>query len=89
MEPSAQPAFDLTEMFIYVAPVECHVLLRQPEGYVDLKICGHRQAVRLCLAWSRHLGRTQVSESGTSVRVAVTADSQRFEQLFLDTLNAP
>jgi pyrimidine-specific ribonucleoside hydrolase len=34
-------------------------------------------------------GRTQVSEAGASIRVAVNADSQRFEQLFLDTLNAP
>jgi pyrimidine-specific ribonucleoside hydrolase len=34
-------------------------------------------------------GRTQVSENGASIRVAVNADSNRFEQLFLDTLNAP
>ena len=34
-------------------------------------------------------GRTQVSENGASIRVAVSADSERFEQLFLDTLNAP
>lgn len=34
-------------------------------------------------------GRTQVSEAGASIRVAVNADSQLFEQLFLDTLNAP
>ena len=34
-------------------------------------------------------GRTQESENGTAVRVAVNADSERFEQLFLDTLNAP
>jgi pyrimidine-specific ribonucleoside hydrolase len=34
-------------------------------------------------------GRTQVSENGTSIRVAVNADGKRFEQLFLDTLNAP
>ena len=34
-------------------------------------------------------GRTQVSENGASIRVAVSADGERFEQLFLDTLNAP
>ena len=34
-------------------------------------------------------GRTQVSGNGTSIRVAVDADGERFEQLFLDTLNAP
>jgi pyrimidine-specific ribonucleoside hydrolase len=34
-------------------------------------------------------GRTQVSENGASIRVAVNADSQHFEQLFLDALNAP
>lgn len=34
-------------------------------------------------------GRTQVSEGGASIRVAVDADGERFEQLFLDTLNAP
>jgi pyrimidine-specific ribonucleoside hydrolase len=34
-------------------------------------------------------GRTQASEGGTPVRVAVDADTERFEQLFLDTLNAP
>jgi inosine-uridine nucleoside N-ribohydrolase len=34
-------------------------------------------------------GRTQVSENGASIRVAVNADSKQFEQLFLDTLNAP
>ena len=34
-------------------------------------------------------GRTQASESGAPVRVAVDADAERFEQLFLDTLNTP
>ena len=34
-------------------------------------------------------GRTQVSESGTPVRVAVNVEAERFEQLFLDTLNTP
>lgn len=34
-------------------------------------------------------GRTQVSGDGASIRVAVNADGARFEQLFLDTLNAP
>ena len=34
-------------------------------------------------------GRTQVNENGSSIRVAVRADGERFEQLFLDTLNAP
>lgn len=34
-------------------------------------------------------GRTQVSGNGASIRVAVNADGERFEQLFLDTLNAP
>jgi inosine-uridine nucleoside N-ribohydrolase len=34
-------------------------------------------------------GRTQVSENGAPIRVAVNADGERFEQLFLDTLNAP
>lgn len=34
-------------------------------------------------------GRTQVNANGVPIRVAVNADSQRFEQLFLDTLNAP
>lgn len=34
-------------------------------------------------------GRTQVSEGGASIRVAVNADGERFEQLFLDALNAP
>lgn len=34
-------------------------------------------------------GRTQeVSEGGAAIRVAVNADRERFEQLFLDTLNA-
>ncbi len=34
-------------------------------------------------------GRTQASKSGAPVRVAVDAEAERFEQLFLDTLNAP
>jgi inosine-uridine nucleoside N-ribohydrolase len=34
-------------------------------------------------------GRTQVSGNGASIRVAVSADGKRFEQLFLDALNAP
>jgi pyrimidine-specific ribonucleoside hydrolase len=34
-------------------------------------------------------GRTQESESGASIRVAVDVESERFEQLFLDTLNTP
>jgi inosine-uridine nucleoside N-ribohydrolase len=34
-------------------------------------------------------GRTQASESGAPVRVAVEAEKERFEQIFLDTLNAP
>jgi pyrimidine-specific ribonucleoside hydrolase len=34
-------------------------------------------------------GRTQVNENGASIRVAVRADGERFEQLFLDTLNMP
>ena len=34
-------------------------------------------------------GWTQASESGTPVRMAVDVDTERFEQLFLDTLNAP
>lgn len=33
-------------------------------------------------------GRTQVSENGAPIRVAVNADSKRFEQFFLDTLIA-
>ena len=34
-------------------------------------------------------GRTQASADGASIRVAVSADGERFEQLFLDTLNTP
>ena len=34
-------------------------------------------------------GRTQASESGAPVRVAVDVEAERFEQLFLDTLNTP
>lgn len=34
-------------------------------------------------------GRTQESESGAPVRVAVDVGAERFEQLFLDTLNTP
>jgi inosine-uridine nucleoside N-ribohydrolase len=34
-------------------------------------------------------GQTQGSESGAPVRLAVDVDAERFEQLFLDTLNAP
>jgi pyrimidine-specific ribonucleoside hydrolase len=34
-------------------------------------------------------GRTQISGNGASIRVAINADGERFEQLFLDTLNAP
>jgi pyrimidine-specific ribonucleoside hydrolase len=34
-------------------------------------------------------GRTQASENGVPVRVAVDVDAERFEQLFLDTLNTP
>lgn len=34
-------------------------------------------------------GRTQMSENGAFIRVALSADGERFEQLFLDTLNAP
>lgn len=33
-------------------------------------------------------GRTQVSGDGAPIRVAVNADGERFEQLFLDALNA-
>ena len=33
-------------------------------------------------------GRTQVSEDGVAIQVAVNADGERFERLFLDTLNA-
>ncbi|MEK7786307.1 MAG: nucleoside hydrolase [Chloroflexota bacterium] len=34
-------------------------------------------------------GRTVTSGDGVPVRVAVSADAKRFEQIFLDTLNAP
>ncbi len=34
-------------------------------------------------------GRTQPTDNGAKVRVAVSADGARFEQVFLDTLNAP
>lgn len=34
-------------------------------------------------------GRTQADESGSPIRVAVDDDPERFEQLFLDTLNSP
>jgi inosine-uridine nucleoside N-ribohydrolase len=34
-------------------------------------------------------GQTQASESGAPVRMAVDVDAERFEQLFLDTLNTP
>lgn len=34
-------------------------------------------------------GHTQASESGVPVRVAVDVEAERFEQLFLDTLNNP
>ncbi len=34
-------------------------------------------------------GQTQASESGAPVRLAVDVDAERFEQLFLDTLNTP
>ena len=34
-------------------------------------------------------GQTLASESGTPIRVAVDAETERFEQLLLDTLNAP
>ena len=34
-------------------------------------------------------GRTQASENGAPVRVAVEVEAERFEQLFLDTLNTP
>lgn len=33
------------------------------------------------------IGRTEESENGAAIRVAVQADSERFEQLFLETLN--
>lgn len=39
-------------------------------------------------AEGRNSGQTQVSENGASIRVAVNADGERFEQLFLDALNA-
>jgi pyrimidine-specific ribonucleoside hydrolase len=38
---------------------------------------------------SNQSGRTQASENGAPVRVAVDVDAERFEQLFLDTLNTP
>ena len=38
---------------------------------------------------SNQSGRTQASENGAPVRVAVGVDAERFEQLFLDTLNTP
>jgi pyrimidine-specific ribonucleoside hydrolase len=38
---------------------------------------------------SNQSGRTQASESGVPVRVAVDVEAERFEQLFLDTLNTP
>ena len=34
-------------------------------------------------------GRTQAGESGAPVRVAVEAEAERFEQMFLEALNAP
>jgi hypothetical protein len=34
-------------------------------------------------------GRTQASENGAPVRVALDVETGRFEQLFLDTLNTP
>jgi pyrimidine-specific ribonucleoside hydrolase len=34
-------------------------------------------------------GRTQASEGGAPVRVAVDVEAERFEQMFLDTLNTP
>jgi inosine-uridine nucleoside N-ribohydrolase len=34
-------------------------------------------------------GQTQASEGGAPVRLAVDVDAERFEQLLLDTLNAP
>jgi len=36
----------------------------------------------------RNSGQTLTSENGASIRVAVNADGERFEQLFLDALNA-
>ena len=38
---------------------------------------------------SNQSGRTQASQSGTPVRVAVDVEAERFEQLFLDALNTP
>jgi inosine-uridine nucleoside N-ribohydrolase len=38
---------------------------------------------------SNQSGRTQASESGAPVLVAVDVEAERFEQLFLDTLNTP
>ncbi len=38
---------------------------------------------------SNQSGRTQASESGAPVRVAVDVEAERFEQMFLDTLNTP
>ena len=38
---------------------------------------------------SNQSGRTQASENGAPVRVAVDVEAERFEQLFLDTLNIP
>ncbi|HXF86422.1 MAG TPA: nucleoside hydrolase [Anaerolineales bacterium] len=37
----------------------------------------------------KNSGQTLTSENGASIRVAVNADGERFEQLFLDALNAP
>ena len=34
-------------------------------------------------------GRTKASENGMSIRVATGADRQQFEEIFMDTLNAP
>jgi inosine-uridine nucleoside N-ribohydrolase len=34
-------------------------------------------------------GRTQAGAGGALIRVAINADGERFQQLFLDTLNAP
>ncbi|HSB66823.1 MAG TPA: nucleoside hydrolase, partial [Anaerolineales bacterium] len=38
---------------------------------------------------SNQSGRTLASESGAPVRVAMDIEAERFEQLFLDTLNTP
>jgi pyrimidine-specific ribonucleoside hydrolase len=38
---------------------------------------------------SNQSGRTQASQSGAPIRVAVDVEAERFEQLFLDTLNTP